>query len=60
LYKGAQIFEILGLHEEVVSKYFVDTADLIQGVTFELLTMNALEFHEGMADLRHHYPGRYA
>ncbi|KAF8317483.1 FMN-linked oxidoreductase [Clavulina sp. PMI_390] len=45
-YKGAQIFEILGLHEEVVTKCFVGTASRIQGATFELLAMDAFEFHE--------------
>lgn len=45
-YKGAQLFEILGIHEEVVSECFVGTASRVQGATFELLAMDAFEFHE--------------
>src|ERR1700744_6265159 len=45
-YKGAQIFEVLGLHKDVVSKCFTGTASRVQGATFELLAMNAFEFHE--------------
>ena len=45
-YKGAQLFEILGLHEEVVSECFVGTASRVQGATFELLAMDAFEYHE--------------
>ncbi|WVQ69458.1 uncharacterized protein L199_007675 [Kwoniella botswanensis] len=45
-YKGAQLFEILGLHEEVVSECFIGTASRVQGATFELLAMDAFEFHE--------------
>ncbi len=45
-YKGAQIFEILGLHREVVDKCFTGTASRVQGVTFELLALDAFEFHE--------------
>ncbi|EIW71096.1 hypothetical protein TREMEDRAFT_42578 [Tremella mesenterica DSM 1558] len=45
-YKGAQLFEILGLHEEVVKECFVGTASRVQGANFELLAMDAFEFHE--------------
>nr|XP_031860713.1 uncharacterized protein CI109_003756 [Kwoniella shandongensis]KAA5527785.1 hypothetical protein CI109_003756 [Kwoniella shandongensis] len=45
-YKGAQLFEILGIHEEVVSECFIGTASRVQGATFELLAMDAFEFHE--------------
>ena len=45
-YKGAQLFEILGLHEEVVTECFTGTASRVQGATFELLAMDAFEFHE--------------
>ncbi|MBW0488414.1 hypothetical protein O181_028129 [Austropuccinia psidii MF-1] len=45
-YKGAQIFEALGLHQTVVEKCFVGTASRIQGTTFELLALDAFEFHE--------------
>ncbi|KAH9945975.1 NADPH-dependent glutamate synthase [Epithele typhae] len=45
-YKGAQIFEALGLHEEVIEKCFVGTASRVQGATFDLLAMDAFEMHE--------------
>ncbi len=45
-YKGAQIFEALGLHHEVVQQCFVGTASRVEGATFELLAMDAFEFHE--------------
>lgn len=52
-YKGAQIFEALGLHSEVVSKCFVGTASRVQGATFDLLAMDAFEFHERGWPSRH-------
>lgn len=45
-YKGAQIFEALGLHKEVVDLCFTGTASRIQGATFDLLAMDTFEFHE--------------
>lgn len=45
-YKGAQIFEILGLHKEVVEPCFIGTASRVQGATFDLLAMDAFELHE--------------
>jgi glutamate synthase (NADPH/NADH) len=45
-YKGAQIFEALGLHKEVVEKCFTGTASRVQGATFDLLAMDAFELHE--------------
>ncbi|EFP88939.2 glutamate synthase [NADPH] [Puccinia graminis f. sp. tritici CRL 75-36-700-3] len=45
-YKGAQIFEALGLHQTVVERCFVGTASRIQGTTFELLALDTFEFHE--------------
>jgi glutamate synthase (NADPH/NADH) len=45
-YKGAQIFEILGLHSEVVEKCFIGSASRVQGATFDLLAMDAFELHE--------------
>jgi len=45
-YKGAQLFEALGIHEEVVAECFTGTASRVQGATFELLAMDAFEFHE--------------
>ncbi|KAF9049321.1 NADPH-dependent glutamate synthase [Hymenopellis radicata] len=45
-YKGAQIFEILGLHNQVVERCFIGTASRVQGATFDLLAMDAFELHE--------------
>jgi glutamate synthase (NADPH/NADH) len=45
-YKGAQIFEALGLDETVVERCFRGTATRIQGVTFDLVAEDALRFHE--------------
>src|ERR1700761_7938462 len=45
-YKGAQIFEILGLHSEVVNCCFIGSASRVQGATFDLLAMDAFELHE--------------
>ncbi|KAJ1657099.1 glutamate synthase [NADH] [Dispira simplex] len=45
-YKGAQIFEILGLDQSVVNTCFVGTASRIQGSTFVALAADAFSFHE--------------
>ena len=45
-YKGAQIFEALGLHSEVVERCFTGTASRVQGTTFDLLALDAFELHE--------------
>ena len=45
-YKGAQIFEALGLRDEVIEKCFVGTASRIQGVSFDILAEEALRRHK--------------
>ena len=45
-YKGAQIFEALGLHTEVIESCFIGTASRVQGATFDLLALDAFEMHE--------------
>ena len=45
-YKGAQIFEAVGLKSEVIDKCFVGTASRIQGVSFDVLAEEALRRHE--------------
>ncbi|KAL1683582.1 hypothetical protein EV122DRAFT_257975 [Schizophyllum commune] len=45
-YKGAQIFEIMGLHSQVVQRCFTGTASRVQGATFDLLALDAFELHE--------------
>jgi glutamate synthase (NADPH/NADH) large chain len=44
-YKGAQIFEALGLRDEVINKCFVGTASRIQGVSFDVLAEEMLRRH---------------
>src|SRR2546423_13859971 len=45
-YKGAQIFEAVGLNDEVIEKCFVGTASRIKGVGLEVLAKEALRRHE--------------
>jgi glutamate synthase (NADPH/NADH) large chain len=45
-YKGAQIFEAVGLNEEVVATCFDGTASRVQGVGLETLAVEALARHE--------------
>ncbi|MFP4223462.1 MAG: glutamate synthase large subunit [Phycisphaeraceae bacterium] len=45
-YKGAQIFEAVGLKDEVVDRCFAGTASRLQGVGFEVLAGEALRRHE--------------
>ncbi|MCX5680602.1 MAG: glutamate synthase large subunit [Candidatus Omnitrophica bacterium] len=44
-YKGAQIFEALGLHKEVIEKCFEGTVSRIGGATFETLRKECLARH---------------
>lgn len=44
-YKGAQIFEAIGLHQEVIDKCFVGTASRIGGATFNVLAEEGLMRH---------------
>jgi glutamate synthase (NADPH/NADH) large chain len=44
-YKGAQIFEALGLASEVVDRCFVGTASRLQGVAFDVLEEEARRRH---------------
>ena len=44
-YKGAQIFEALGLRDEVVVRCFTGTASRLQGVDFDVLAEEALRRH---------------
>ncbi|KAG7195627.1 glutamate synthase [NADH] [Scheffersomyces spartinae] len=45
-YKGAQIFEALGIDNSVIDKCFAGTASRIKGVTFEYIAQDAFSFHE--------------
>ncbi len=44
-YRGAQIFEAIGLNREVVDKYFTWTASRIEGVGLETIAKEYLNFH---------------
>jgi len=45
-YKGAQIFEAVGLRDEVIDRCFAGTASRIQGVGFDVLAAETLRRHE--------------
>ncbi|ONK69929.1 uncharacterized protein A4U43_C05F28330 [Asparagus officinalis] len=45
-YKGAQIFEALGLSSEVIQKCFSGTPSRVDGANFEMLARDALRLHE--------------
>ncbi|KAK8970096.1 hypothetical protein KSP40_PGU015015 [Platanthera guangdongensis] len=45
-YKGAQIFEALGLSTEVIEKCFKGTPSRVEGATFEMLAEDALRLHD--------------
>jgi len=45
-YKGAQIFEAIGLRDEIIARSFVGTASRIQGVDFDILAEESLRRHE--------------
>ena len=45
-YKGAQIFEAVGLRDEVIDRCFVGTASRIQGVGFDVLAKEAIRRHD--------------
>ncbi|MGH7975825.1 MAG: glutamate synthase large subunit, partial [Limisphaerales bacterium] len=51
-YRGAQIFEAIGLNSEVVEKYFTWTPTRIQGVGLDVIAEEALARH------RHAFPDR--
>ena len=49
-YRGAQIFEAVGLGKQVIDKYFTNTASRINGVGLDVIARESLERH------RHGYP----
>ncbi|MEM8502718.1 MAG: glutamate synthase large subunit [Cyanobacteria bacterium P01_D01_bin.1] len=53
-YRGAQIFEAIGLNSSVIDKYFTWTASRIQGVGLDVLAEEAIQRH------RHAFPDRLA
>ena len=51
-YRGAQIFEAIGLNSEVVDKYFTWTPSRIQGIGLDVIAEEVLKRH------RHAFPDR--
>jgi len=51
-YRGAQIFECVGLNRAIVDKYFSTTASRIEGADIEVVTREVLERHN------HAFPDR--
>ena len=45
-YKGAQIFEAVGVQSEVIDLCFADTASRLQGVGFDVLAQEILRRHQ--------------
>ena len=45
-YKGAQIFEALGVDDSVVDRCFTGTATRIKGLTFDLIAQDAFALHD--------------
>ncbi|MEX1237414.1 MAG: glutamate synthase large subunit, partial [Pseudomonadales bacterium] len=45
-YKGAQIFEAVGLASEIIDRCFVGTASRVEGVDFEVLFREMVQRHE--------------
>ncbi|XP_010662985.2 glutamate synthase [NADH], amyloplastic isoform X2 [Vitis vinifera] len=56
-YKGAQIFEAVGLSSEVIQRCFTGTPSRVEGATFEMLAQDALELHEMAFPTRVFPPG---
>jgi glutamate synthase domain-containing protein 2/glutamate synthase domain-containing protein 1/glutamate synthase domain-containing protein 3 len=44
-YRGAQIFEAVGISRNVIDRYFVGTASRIQGITLETIAIESLARH---------------
>jgi glutamate synthase domain-containing protein 2/glutamate synthase domain-containing protein 1/glutamate synthase domain-containing protein 3 len=45
-YQGAQIFEIIGLHDAVVEKYFTGTASRVSGIGLDEIALEIKRHHE--------------
>lgn len=50
-YRGAQIFEAIGLNQNVINQYFTWTASRLEGVDLDVITQEAiLRHHNGFPD----------
>jgi glutamate synthase domain-containing protein 2/glutamate synthase domain-containing protein 3 len=44
-YRGAQVFEVIGLNKSVIERYFTGTASRIEGIGLEVIAEEALRKH---------------
>ncbi|KXS20657.1 glutamate synthase [Gonapodya prolifera JEL478] len=51
-YKGAQIFEAVGIDSSVISRCFAGTASRVKGIGFDILALDALALHEAAWPVR--------
>ena len=51
-YQGAQIFEAIGIHQEVIDRYFTLTPSRIGGIDFEAIATESLARHTAAYDDR--------
>jgi glutamate synthase (NADPH/NADH) large chain len=59
-YQGAQIFEAIGLNEELTGKYFRGTASKFGGIGFEGICKEATMFHEKVYGKKNRMNGGYS
>ncbi|MBN2738439.1 MAG: glutamate synthase large subunit [Spirochaetales bacterium] len=59
-YKGAQIFEAIGLNSQVVKKCFTGTVNRIEGADFDILAKEALKRHHSAYNNRNKNAGTQA
>ena len=51
-YHGAQIFEAIGIHQDVIQKYFTDTPSRIGGISLDTIEKETLTRHKKAFDTR--------
>ncbi|MDB5083513.1 MAG: glutamate synthase large subunit [Bacilli bacterium] len=45
-YRGAQIFEAIGIHSSVIERYFTGTSSQIEGIKLDIIAREALMHHQ--------------
>ncbi|MBN1766419.1 MAG: glutamate synthase large subunit [Sedimentisphaerales bacterium] len=45
-YHGAQLFEAIGLHQDVIDRYFTDTSSRIGGIHLDVIAQEMLQRHQ--------------
>ena len=55
-YRGAQVFEAIGLNKSLVDRYFTGTASRIEGVGLDVLAREAMMKHELRVPAGHRSP----